>query len=273
LVFENKDINTVFIATRHDSHAQYTIKGIENGKAVFTEKPLALNIEELQEIINVYEKSSKPSLMVGFNRRFSEAAIKVKDYYRNTNDALIMNFRINAGYIPIDHWTQTSAGGGRIIGEMCHFIDLMQFITGSYPIQVYASGINTSNSKIMNSDNISVTIKFNNGSCGNILYTSMGGKAMPKEYLEIFGGGSTYVIDDFKKVILYTEGSKKIFKTVGKGHKQEVESFFNALKEGRSMPISFESICLTTITTFMINESLNTGLPQIIELPFNTTVK
>ncbi len=265
-ILTDKDINTVFIATQHDTHARYVIESLKQGKKVFVEKPLALNSEELDNVIKVYESLDSPALLVGFNRRFAEVCIKTREEFRNIGEPLVMNFRVNAGFIPKDHWTQTKAGGGRIVGEICHFIDLMQFFTGSEPVKVFAECIDTESEKIKNDDNIVINIKFSDGSVGSLVYTANGDKALAKEYFEVFGGNSVMIIDDFKQGILYRNNQKKVIKNTGKGHKQEIETFMKVVATGEAMPISFRSICLTTVTTFKIQESLTTGLPQEIKL-------
>ncbi len=264
-ILNNQDINTVFIATQHDTHAKYAIECLKKGKKVFVEKPLALDAKELNEVVKVYDSQNSPVLLVGFNRRFAEVSIKAKDEFKNIGEPLVMNFRVNAGFIPKDHWTQTKAGAGRIIGEVCHFIDLMQFFTDAEPIKVYAECIDTASDKIKNDDNIAINLKFSDGSVGTLVYTANGDKALPKERFEIFGGNVVFIIDDFKQGILFRNNQKKVFKDTGKGHKQEVTEFIKAVTHGNPMPIDFRSICLTTLTTFKIVESLSTGLPQEIK--------
>src|SRR5688572_10551019 len=177
-----RSINTLFIATQHDTHAKYVIEGLKHNKAVFVEKPLALTYEELEEIRQTYEKHPNP-LMVGFNRRFSDVAVAAKREFSTVREPLVMNFRVNAGFIPKDHWTQREPGGGRVLGEVCHFIDLMQFFAGE-PVKVYAENIDSQNDSLQNADNIAVVVKFANGSVGNLTYVANGDKAMPKEHLE-----------------------------------------------------------------------------------------
>lgn len=262
-VMQNDEINTVFIATQHNTHAKFVLEAIKAKKHIFVEKPLAMNAEELQKIVSTYEESDN-LLMVGFNRRFAPISVKIKEEFTNVSEPLVMNFRVNAGFIPKDHWTQTEAGGGRVVGEICHFIDLMQYFTDSLPIKVYADCIDTSSVKLKNDDNIVINIKFSNGSIGTLTYIANGDKAMPKERFEISAGEKIAVIDDFKGGEVYKNNSVEKLKLVGKGHKQEVESFLKAVKNGESSPISFESICYTTLTTFKILDSLSTGLPQEI---------
>jgi len=262
-VIQNEKINTVFIATQHNTHAKFVLEAIKAGKNVFVEKPLAMNEEELQEIVLAYE-NGKSSLMVGFNRRFAPVSKKIKDEFSNVGEPLVMNFRVNAGFIPKDHWTQTDAGGGRIIGEICHFIDLMQYFTDSLPVKVYAESIGINSAKIKNDDNIVINVKFANGSVGVLTYIANGDKALPKERFEISAGEKIAIIDDFKGGSIYKNNSLEKLKLSGKGHKQEVKSFLNAVKNGEESPISFRSMCYTTLTTFKIIDSLNTGLPQQI---------
>ena len=265
-IIDNEDINTVFIATQHDTHAKYTMDCLKSKKAVFVEKPLAMDMDELQEVMKVYHEAEAPAVMVGFNRRFADISVQAKEAFNNVGEPLVMNFRVNGGFIPKDHWSQTKAGGGRIVGEICHFIDLMQFFADSEPVKVFAECIDTDSDKIKNDDNLAITVKFSDGSVGNLVYTANGDKGLPKERFEIFGGESVFVIDDFNSGSVYRDNREKKIKTSGKGHKQEVIAFIGALEKGDPVPITFRSICLTTLTTFKIQESLATGLPQSIAL-------
>jgi polar amino acid transport system substrate-binding protein len=264
-VFANAAINTIFIATPHNSHADLVISSLARGKHVFVEKPLAMNQEELDKVAVAISDSNK-LLMTGFNRRFSPSALRSKGFFNNAQEPLVINYRVNAGFIPKDHWTQIAViGGGRVIGEMCHFIDFMQFLTGAEPVMVYAASMNTNNLAIAQEDNISVNIQFKCGSVGHLLYVANGDKRLPKERIEIFGAGKVAVIDDFKRTIVFNNGSKKIFNDIGKGHKQEVDAFIKSIVKGDAAPISFSSLYLTTLTTFKIWDSLRTGLPQKID--------
>jgi len=263
-IFENKKINTVFIATPHNSHANYVIEAINSNKNVFVEKPLAMNIEELEEVKTAYEKADV-KLMVGFNRRFAPVSKAIKKEFINNGEPKVVNIRVNAGFIPKEHWTQNeNLGGGRIIGEMCHFIDLMQYFTDAKPVKVYADSIDSSNTNIKTDDNIAVTIKFDDGSIGNLVYLANGDKSLPKELIEVFSGGKTGRIHDFRSGEFHKGNKVSKLKQAGKGHKQEVEEFLNSLTNSSKNPINFESIYLTTKTTFKIIDSLNTGLPQEI---------
>lgn len=265
-VFGNKDINTVFIATPHASHAELVVRSLEAGKNVFVEKPLAMNTEQLLKVMEAKEQHDLP-LMVGFNRRFSSLAVEIKNEFKDAAEPFVINMRVNAGFIPKDHWSQIAeVGGGRIIGEMCHFIDLMQFFTDAVPVKVYAESIDTSNEVVTPDDNISVVVKFNDGSVGNLVYVANGDKSMPKEHIEVFCAGAIGVIHDFKSGSFYRDGKMTKLKSSGKGHKEEVFRFLENIKEGKDSPIDFSSLCLTTLTTFKILDSLSTGIPQQITL-------
>lgn len=261
-VFTNSEINTVFIATPHNSHAKYVIEGIKAKKHIFVEKPLAMNYDELEEVKKVYNEGSS-KLMVGFNRRFSPIAQELKKRLTSAKEPMVINMRINAGFIPKDHWAQLEeVGGGRIVGEMCHFIDLMQFFTDAKPVSVFADCISSENSQIKVDDNISVIVKFKDGSIGNLIYVANGDKSLPKEQIEVFCAGKVGIINDFRGGTFHSGNKIEKLKLTGKGHKQEVFAFTNALTTETDGPISFESIYNTTLVTFKIQDSLRTGLPQ-----------
>jgi predicted dehydrogenase/threonine dehydrogenase-like Zn-dependent dehydrogenase len=265
-ILGKENINTVFIATPHSSHADLVIRALKSRKNIFVEKPLAINIEELSLIIET-RKNYPQSLMVGFNRRFAAVSERIKKEFANTGEPLMINIRVNAGFIPKDNWLQQKdVGAGRIIGEMCHFIDLMQYFTESDPVKVYAECISSTNEKITPADNIAIVIKFSDGSVGNLTYLANGDKSMPKELIEVFSASKIGVINDFKDGHIYRDGKIIKLKSSGKGHREEIGAFINALKSGNQSPISFRSICLTTLTTFKIHDALYSGMPQNISL-------
>jgi len=195
----NKEaINTIFIATPHNIHAELVIKSLAANKSVYVEKPLAINEQQLTEVIKAKSESDKP-LMVGFNRRFAPVSVTIKNELANAGEPLVVNIRVNAGFIPKEHWTQQpDIGAGRIIGEVCHFIDLMQFFTGSEPVKVFAESISTDNEKIAPEDNIAVVVKFKDGSLGNLTYHANGDKSLPKERIEVSSAGSIGIITILK---------------------------------------------------------------------------
>jgi len=263
-LIHDTECNTVFIATRHDTHANYANEALKAGKNVFVEKPLALNSDELEQLKDIYEKSDK-ILMVGFNRRFSKAATIVSDFFKDYQGPLTFNFRVNAGDIPAEHWTQIDEiGGGRVVGEACHFIDLMQYFCDSLPKSTFAQSLTGLSEVKTNSDNLIISLTFEDGSIGNLSYFSNGDKSLPKEQLEVFGGGKVAIINDFKSVTVYANNKSKSLKVSGKGQKEEVGDFLQAIAKGSESPVSFESLYTTTLATFKILDSLKTGLPQSI---------
>jgi len=255
-IINDININTVFIATRHDSHAKYVIASLKASKNVYVEKPLAITAEELEGIKEAYSKSGK-YLFVGFNRRFSKPVIDIQKFFETRSEPMFMNYRVNAGYIPKEHWVQDIDQGGRIIGEGCHFINTMQFLTNSKIKRVFAASIRTNNLKMIEQDTVNITIEFADGSIGNLQYLANGDSSVPKEYLEVFSGGKTAIMNNFKSVEFYENGNVRKQKyNGGKGHKEEIEYFVSVLKDGVKPNLSFESIYETTLVTFKILNSL-----------------
>ncbi|MDD3744269.1 MAG: bi-domain-containing oxidoreductase [Lentimicrobiaceae bacterium] len=259
-ILENPDINTLFIATRHDSHAEYVIKGLKNGKHIFVEKPLCLTPAELELIINKQSSTNNQQLMVGFNRRFSSLSTALKKHMGNGPMSMI--YRINAGHISADTWIQDmEIGGGRIIGEACHFIDYLTWLNGSLPISVYASALPDTGG---HNDTVNINITFANGSTGVVAYYANGPKSMNKEYIEVFYNGFSGIISNFKELRLFgkTKQKKKLI-NVDKGQKQMVEQFLQSILDGKSL-IPFEEIVAVTKATFAVLESIKTG--QIVKI-------
>ncbi|MHB1348192.1 MAG: bi-domain-containing oxidoreductase [Candidatus Humimicrobiaceae bacterium] len=258
--FEDKESNLVVVATRHNTHADYVSRAIKSSKNIFVEKPLCIKKEELEEINKEYQKGNS-ILMVGFNRRFSKLTKEVKKYFENRNYPLIVNYRINAGKIDKSSWIQDiEVGGGRIIGELCHFIDFVNYLIGKKPVSVYVAGF-ADNKEIMLTDTLILTIEYGDGSIANISYLANGNKQLPKEYIEVFGGGISAIINDFKNGSIYTNKGIRTFKVKGqdKGQEQMIPMFIDKLlKEGKSL-IPYEEIYNTTLLTFLIIDSLKTG--------------
>lgn len=255
-VIEGVDTNALFIATQHDTHGDYVARALGAGKQVFVEKPLAINREELERIRELAE-SGKDRVMVGFNRRFSESFVAIKKHFQGVVEPLSIFYRVNAGHIPLSHWTQRPEQGGRIIGEGCHFIDTMQYLTGARPVDVQAAAIRSDNVEVKNADTVSITITFDNGSVGTLLYYANGAKAIPKEYCEVYGGGRTGIMDDFRRVTL-ASGTKSTLKKFdgSKGHREEVIATVEAMRSGGPLPISFQSLYDTTLATILAVEKL-----------------
>jgi predicted dehydrogenase len=263
----DRTVNTVFVATRHDTHAALAAAALEAGKDVFVEKPLAIYEDELVQILEVANRRKDCRVMVGYNRRFSPLARQAREVFQRVAGPLVIDYRVNAGFLPKDHWTQTEQGGGRILGEVCHFVDLMQFLTGSEPVCVYALSVAGTNAQMPDQDNVIISLRFKNGSVGQISYLACGDKLLSKERIEIFGGGQSFIIDDFRLGEHYAGGSRRSLKMPGKGHQEEVAEFLSTIRAGRPSPIPLDSLTLTSLATFAIMDSLRTGLPQTVALP------
>jgi predicted dehydrogenase/threonine dehydrogenase-like Zn-dependent dehydrogenase len=254
-ILNTEAINTVFIATRHDSHSYYVIKALSAGKHVFVEKPLCLNNEELEKIIELKRDMPDKHLCVGFNRRFSPLSEIIK---KNLGSGpMTMIYRVNAGKIPADTWIQDmELGGGRIIGEACHFIDYLTWLNGSLPVGVFATSLPDPLGK---NDTVNINLTFENGSTGIVAYYANGPKSLPKEYIEAYRSGAAAVIDNFKSVKIHGRKSvrKRLFNQ-DKGQKQMVECFLKGIHEGKTL-IPFEEIVAVTRASFAVLESIKTG--------------
>lgn len=249
----NEKTNTLFIATRHDSHGAYVLKGLKANKNVFVEKPLCLLESELSAIIEEQQKTGK-AVMIGFNRRFSPLTQTIKSKLGNGPKSMI--YRVNAGNIPADTWIQDmEVGGGRIHGEVCHFIDYLTYMCGSLPISVSAHALPDPNGL---NDTLNILLKFRDGSTGVIAYYANGAKSLAKEYVEIYSQGMTAILNDFKELKIYGKGkpSKKKLLNQNKGQKEMVTQFVNGLLDKGEVPIPFDEIVAVTKTTFQVIESL-----------------
>lgn len=249
----NEKTNTVFIATRHDSHGDYVLKALRANKNVFVEKPLCLFQSELDDIIQEQQKTGK-AVMIGFNRRFSPLTKAIKSKLGDGPKTVI--YRVNAGAIPADTWIQDmEIGGGRIHGEVCHFIDYLTYMCDSLPVSVSAQALPDANGL---NDTLNILLKFENGSTGVIAYYANGAKSLSKEYIEVYSQGATAILNDFKELKLYGKGkpNKKKLLNQNKGQKEMVEAFVNGLLDKGETPIPFSEIVSVTKTTFEVIESL-----------------
>lgn len=256
-IFADDKVNTIVITTRHDSHAEYVIKGIESGKNVFVEKPLAMTEEELDQIRDAYFAASETravKVMVGFNRRFAPSVQEVKKLFLDEQSKSIM-IRVNAGVVPADHWVNDpKVGGGRIIGEGCHFIDLAMFLAGARISTVAASAMKDPNGL---SNTVVVNLEFSNGSVASICYFSNGNKAIAKEYIEVFCGQTVAIIDDYKTLtIAGNRTSVQKLKGQDKGHSNELKQFLQGIKNGTPQPISFDDCYTSSLATLKVLESI-----------------
>jgi len=269
-VFSDAGINTVVVATRHDSHAGFVLDGLRAGKHVFVEKPLCLTLDELDEISGVYKaagvaggqvadgKSRAPLLIVGFNRRFAPQVVKIKELLESVAEPKSFIMTVNAGEIPADHWTQDPAvGGGRIIGEACHFIDLLRFLAGAPIVEHSAVFMGTQAGRVTN-DKVSISLSFADGSFGVVHYLANGSKAFPKERLEVFCRGAVLQLDNFRKLKGFGwKGFKSMnLRRQDKGQKACAAAFLDAVREGKSSPISFEEIIEVSRISIEASEKL-----------------
>jgi predicted dehydrogenase/threonine dehydrogenase-like Zn-dependent dehydrogenase len=252
-ILDDPETDAVFIVTRHASHAPIVCDALRAGKAVFVEKPLACDLEQLAEIVDTAEATGG-RLMVGFNRRFAPHVRQAKTTLENCTP-LVALYRVNAGSVPGNSWLVDEEGGGRIIGEVCHFVDTLQFLTGAEPVRVHAVQAGD------HRDALSIQMTFDDGSIATIIYSSLGDASFPKEYIELFGAGRVVVIDDFRDARFVSDGRRKggRLRRQDKGIAGELEAFFRSLRTGAPMPVPLASLVLTTLTTFAIEASLRTA--------------
>ena len=252
-ILEDDEVDLVLITTRHNQHAEMVIESLNAGKNVFVEKPLALNEKELERIIEAYRESGK-TLTVGFNRRFSPHIEKIKSIVGNAQMNVVAT--MNAGFIPSNVWVHDmKIGGGRIIGEACHYIDLISYLTGSRVKAVCMNAMGANPEE--NTDNASILLKMENGSTGVINYFSNGSKAYSKERVEVFSQERTLIMDNFRKTEAFgVKGFKKMKTTMDKGHKNQFRRLIKAVQEGCDALIPFDSIINTTKASFAAIESL-----------------
>ncbi|QZY55331.1 bi-domain-containing oxidoreductase [Crassaminicella profunda] len=253
-ILNDENVDMVMICTRHNQHAQISIEAMQKGKAVFVEKPMALNEEEMKEVLKTIEETNMP-YMVGFNRRFSKYAVEAKKHIKDRINPMIINYRMNAGYIPLDHWVHTGEGGGRIIGEGCHIFDLFNYFTESEVESISVNSISPKTENISCRDNVVATLKYKDGSVCTLTYTSIGAKSYSKEYCEIYCDGKIIAIDDYKKIDGYgLKVANLSSKGSEKGQYEELIEFSKAIKEKRNYPIPIWQIEQTTRISFIIED-------------------
>jgi predicted dehydrogenase/threonine dehydrogenase-like Zn-dependent dehydrogenase len=261
-------INTIVILTRHHQHAEQVSAALAAGKHVFCEKPLAIDPESLQEVAHTLS-SAEGLLTVGFNRRFAPLAIRLKEQFASISDPLMMHYRVNAGALPRDHWLHDpEQGGGRIIGEACHFIDFLTYMVGKPPLDIQSVGLVDDDR--YHEDNIHITLRFEGGTVGTVSYLANGSRAFPKERVEIFGGGRTAVLDDYRRLEVAGGSRRRVYRSwfrQDKGHRGEWQAFAAAIREGGPPPIDYLDLMGVTQATFAAVESLRTGERIRIEPP------
>jgi len=268
-IINDPDTNTIAILTRHHLHARQVIAGLSAGKHVFCEKPLALTYEELDSVFEVLESlpEQSPLLMVGFNRRFAPFSQQIKDFFGQRQEPLFAHYRVNAGFLPPSHWLHDlTQGGGRIIGEACHFIDYLTFLVGEAPTSVAAFGLPDEGK--YQEDIIHLVLNFPDGSLGTIDYLANGDKSFAKERLEVFTAGRVVVLDDFRSLELVHDGKRKVLRSrlrQEKGHQDEWQVFQKAILAREQPPIPYEQLYAGTLASIYAVDSLRDG--DMIALP------
>ncbi len=262
-LIESDTVNTIVIVTRHNSHAHFVKQSLNGGKNVFVEKPLAITHDELEEVKSAYEEASQsanpPKLMVGFNRRFAPQIQKIKSLIEPIKSPKSFIMTMNAGNIPADHWTQDiHVGGGRIIGEACHFVDLMRYLAGCEIVSVQARRMGDSDSVEVSEDKAAIILGFADGSFGTIHYFANGAASFPKERIEVFADGKVLQLDNFVKLkgFGFKGFSKMNLWKQDKGQKECSKMFLDSIREGKRAPIDINEIFEVAKVTIDIAEQL-----------------
>ncbi|MCB0749553.1 MAG: Gfo/Idh/MocA family oxidoreductase, partial [Ignavibacteriae bacterium] len=250
-ILNDANVDLVLICTRHDSHAELAFQALQHGKNVFVEKPLATNKLELENIVSFYggAQKNKPALFVGYNRRFSQYINEIRKHTNKRINPMLINYRMNAGYIPLDHWTHES--GGRIVGEFCHIIDLMTSLTNSKIVSISYENLTPQNKKFTKKDNIACILKYADGSIANLLYLAVGSKDLGKEYMEIHFDEKSIILNDYKSLKGYGIKINELTTAKSeKGHLEELDAVYKYLTDKSSeLPIPLWDLFQTTKAT------------------------
>ena len=263
-VLNDEDVDAVIIATRHNLHASMALDALKAGKHVLVEKPLALNGRELSEIEAYYSstegRSDVPILLTGFNRRFSQYALRIHELTERRSNPMIINYRMNAGFIPLDKWLHTEEGGGRNLGEACHIYDLFTYLTNSKVVEVSTRSISPSGDYYSYSDNFVATMSFEDGSIATLMYSAMGSPSHPKEQMDVFVDGSVITLNNYVQLSVSGKrfGGIKT-RTTQKGHKEELEGFAKAIRDGGEWPIALWEQVQATEIALKVEEQLGAG--------------
>jgi len=266
-------INTIAILTRHQSHADLTLRALKKGKHVYCEKPLAIKKSEIDQIHEFLKKKKHPTLTVGFNRRFAPMTLKMKEFFQNSNEPFYAHYRVNAGFIPATHWLHDiEQGGGRLIGEACHFIDLILFIISRSPLRVNVASLPDCGK--YHHDNFVITVDFEDGSVGSIAYLANGSKRLSKEYIEVFNNGKVAILNDFRSLELLDDHNsikQRSWLKQDKGHQAAWAAFIDAIRSANPAPIPYSDLMLTSYITLACQQSLLSGKPvELAEYIQNT---
>ncbi|MBG0785769.1 MAG: Gfo/Idh/MocA family oxidoreductase [Anaerolineaceae bacterium] len=265
-VLSDPAINLVAILTRHNLHTAQIQSALKAGKHVYCEKPLAITQKQLMDVTKALKKPDQPMVMVGFNRRFAPLAKQLKAFVDRRQEPLVAHFRVNANVLPADHWlVDPKVGGGRIIGEGCHFIDFLTFLVGEVPTEVTTQGLPDQGK--YKEDNVMMTFRFPDGSLGVVSYLANGDKSFPKEYVEVFAGGRVAVLNDWRKLELVENGHRKVHRHLlrqDKGHRGAWEAFLSTVQSDKTPPIPYDHLLGVTQASFAAVESLRSGKTVVI---------
>lgn len=267
-ILASHDIDGVVIATRHSTHARIAAEALRAGKAVYVEKPLALDAGELKLILRAIAESGNDRLMVGFNRRFAPILADMAKRFRRLDAPLTIHYRVHSGQLEAGSWYLDRNEGSRFVGEGGHFLDTVSFLAGARPVSVYARALHPARLTADDLENLAVIVQYENGSVGNVLYLTQGGAKTPKEYAEIFGGGQTAQMANFETLAYYHDdaSSRKRWR-LNKGQKEELHAFVDALQAGGPMPIPLSDLVYTTLATLAVSRSVRAGTPvQLSEM-------
>jgi predicted dehydrogenase/threonine dehydrogenase-like Zn-dependent dehydrogenase len=263
-VLRDPDIDMVMIATRHHEHAQQVVRSLAAGKHVFVEKPLAISWSELEDVVHAYRDASRRGeLLVGFNRRFSPAIQAVRQRVVARRAPLVIEYRLNAGYLPLDHWVHGAHGGGRNIGEACHMYDVFRFLAGAPAVSITATSIDPGSLPYNRNDNFSATIRYEDGSMATLVYTALGPRTgMGKEHLTVFCDGEALIVDDYKRLTQASDGAVLWQSSeADKGHYEELGQFGAAIAGAAASPIPFEELVETTAVSLHVEDLLFDRVP------------
>jgi predicted dehydrogenase len=263
-LLRDERINTLAVLTRHSEHAAQAAMALSAGKHVFCEKPLAIDEPGLQQVAGALQDA--PGLLtVGFNRRFAPLALRMKEFFAGRGEPLALSCRVNAGRLPDDHWLLDPRQGGRLIGEACHFIDLLAFLAGSHPVEVRAHGLARDRQ-----GGALVQLRFADGSQGTVAYLTNGDPGLPKERMEVFGGGRAAALDDFRRLELARGGRRQVIRSLwkqDKGHRALWAAFVQAVRAGGPPPIPYDELFGVSRVTLAAAQSLQSGEAVPLALP------
>ena len=261
-----EDVDAVVIATRHAAHAEMTADALRAGKAVFVEKPLAIDLAGTEAVRKALMETGNERLQVGFNRRFSPLVRSIAELFEGWTGPLVMHYRVHAGRVEKGSWYGDGSEGSRFIGEAGHFLDVFGFLADARPVSVFAQAIRPENPTQDDLENVAVVVNYDDGSIGNLLYLTQGSAKVPKEFLEVFGAGKTAQLNNFESVNVFDGVKRRRVSggTVNKGQREELEAFVKAVTSGTEMPIPIQSLLDTTLVTIAAAESLRAG--RVIQL-------